>query len=256
MDGSSVVTLGLIGSIVGLTLVFDISDVSRVGIGNAVGHNLGAAIGKSHAVLASGSITITVLVLGKVGARVVISNSIAVSVDSGTIISGLGMVSGSVVSGLVSGSGVSDGLVSGSGVNDGSGLVDGGGLVVSGGGGGVVDGSGLVVDGSGLVVSGGGVVDGSGVVDGGGMVGKVVLGGMDGDVGGGVDTGDVLLLVVVLVDLIGGGGGLGDDGGVVGAMRFVDGGGDGWGVTVLDALVAVLVGQSQSQEGGESDESL
>ena len=45
--------LGLIRSIVGLTLVCDISDVSRVGIGNAVGHNLGAAIGKSHAVFAS-----------------------------------------------------------------------------------------------------------------------------------------------------------------------------------------------------------
>ena len=32
-------------------------------------------------------------------------------------------------------------------------------------------------------------------------------------------------------------------------MGFVDGGGDGGGVAVLDALVTVLVGGSQSQEG-------
>ncbi len=195
--------LGLIGSIVGLTLVPDISDVSRVGIGNVVGHDLGAAIGKSHAVLTSGSITITVFVLGIVGARVVIKDSIAIVVDSGTIISGLSVVSGS----------------------------------------GMVDGSGLV--GSRVVRSGSGVV-GSGVVH----------GGVDGDVARGVSGGGVLLLVVVLVDLIGGGSGLGLNVAVVRAMRLVDGGGHGGGVAVLDALVAVLVGGSQSQKGGKGDESL
>jgi len=39
-------------------------------------------------------------------------------------------------------------------------------------------------------------------------------------------------------------------------MGFVDGGGHSWGIAVFDALVAVLIGGSQSQKGQESDESL
>ena len=116
--------LGLIGSIVGFTLVFDISNIARVSIGNIVGHNLGTAIGKSHAVLAVGSITITVLILSKAGARVVISNSIAILVDSGAIISRL-MVSRCWVSGLVSGSWVDNGGL----VDNWGRFVDRGGLV-------------------------------------------------------------------------------------------------------------------------------
>jgi len=39
-------------------------------------------------------------------------------------------------------------------------------------------------------------------------------------------------------------------------MGFVDGGGHSWGIAVFDALVAVLIGGSQSQKGKDSDESL
>ena len=204
--------LGLIGSIVSLTLVCDISNIARVAIGNVVSHNLGAAIGKSHAVLAVGSITITVLVLGKASSRVVISNSIAVLVDSRAIISRL-MVGSSGVSGLVGRSRVSHRLVSGS--------------------------RGSMVDGS--------MVDRS-------M--SMVDRGMDGDMAGSMGSSDILLLIVVLVDLIRGGSGLSGHPGVVRAMGLVDGGSDGGGIAVFDALVAVLVGNSQSQESGESNESL
>ena len=205
--------LGLIGSIVSLTFVFDISNIPRVSITDRVGDDLGTAIGKSHAVLSGGSITITVLILSKVGARVVISDSITILVDSGAIISRL-MVSRCWVSGLVSGSWVDNG-----------GLVDNWGRFVDRGG--LVDNRGGVVD-WGRFVGRGGVVDRSGVVDGSmgmvdsmgksvsmvskGMMSKSMVtmgGGMDGEVARGVDSGTVLLLVVVLVNLIGGGSGLG-----------------------------------------------
>ena len=113
--------LGLVGSVVGFTFVFDISNVARVGIVNTVGHNLGTAIGKSHAVFSSSSITITVFVGTKVSIRVIISNGISVVVHSGSIISGF-MVSGSRVGGFVCGSWVGSGFVSGSWVR--SWLVD------------------------------------------------------------------------------------------------------------------------------------
>merc|ERR1712066_893786 len=102
--------VGLIGSIVCLTFIFDISNVSRVGITNVVSHNLGAAIGQSNAVLTIGGITITALILAKGSTRVVISNSITVSVDSRGVISWL-MVSRSRVSRLVSRSRVNNRLV-------------------------------------------------------------------------------------------------------------------------------------------------
>merc|ERR1719360_50054 len=80
--------------------------------------------------------------------------------------------------------------------------------------------------------------------------------GMDGDMAGSMGSSDILLFIVVLVDLIGGGSGLSGHPGVVRAMGLVDGGSDGGGIAVFDALVAVLVGNSQSQESGESNESL
>ena len=250
-SGSISGLLGLIGSIVGLSFVLDISDIARVGISNAVSDDLGTAIGKSHAVLASGSITITVFVLAKVGTRVFISNTVVVSIDSRAIIFRLSMVSGSMMRGRL----VSRGRVvrSRSRVGNVSGFVHNG----------FVDNRGRVVDGSRLVsgsgvvdrgrfVSRGRVVDGSGVV----RSSSMVLGGVDGNVGGGMDTSDILLLIVVLVNLIGGGSGLAGNMGVVRTMRFVDGGSDSRGVTVLDALVAVLVGNSQSQKGGKSNKGL
>ena len=222
--------LGLIRSIVGLTLVFDISNVSRVSISDSVGDNLGTTIGKGYTVFARGSITITVLVLLEVGTRVVISNSITILVNSWAIISGFR------VSRLVGGSWV--GNNSGF-VDNGSGLVDGSrGRLVDWGRGGLVN-WGRFVD-RGWVVDGSGVVDGSmGMVDsmGKGMVGngvgkvgsmvdgmgKVSMGwGVDGVMARGMDTSSIFLLVVVLVNLIGSGGGLGVDSCMVSTMGFVD----------------------------------
>ena len=50
---------------------------------------MGATIGKSYTIFSIGSITITGFILSKVGTRVVISNSISISVDSWAIISRL-----------------------------------------------------------------------------------------------------------------------------------------------------------------------
>ena len=75
--------------VVGFSLVLNISNVARVGITNTVGDNLGATIRKVNTVLARGGIAISVLILGKVSTRVVISNSIAILVDSWLIISWL-----------------------------------------------------------------------------------------------------------------------------------------------------------------------
>merc|ERR1712153_109635 len=63
----------------------------------------------------------------------------------------------------------------------------------------------------------------------------------------GVDTSNIFLLIVVLVNLIRSGSGLGVHSCVVFTMGFMNGSGDSRGVAVLDALVAVLVGGSQGQ---------
>ena len=252
MVGSGLVRSGVSGLVLGvvsLTFVFNISNISRVGISNRVGHNLGTAIGKSNTVFTSGGISVTVLVGSERSTAVVISNSISVLVDSRAIISGLSMVSGSVIgSGLVSGSSMVDRLVdNGSGVVDGSGLVDGSGVVDRG----MVNRGGVVDRG---VVDGFGMVDGSGVVDWGmvdGMVSSV-----HGDMAGGMSMSSILLLIVILMDFIGGSSRLGGYLGVVVSMSTVDGGRDRWGIAVFDRLVRVLVGKSHSQEGEDSDESL
>jgi len=253
--------LVLNGSIDGLTLISDIGNISRVSITDGVGDDLGTAIGKSHAVLSSGSITITVLTCSKVGARVVISDSITILIDSRAIISGL-MVSGNGVSGLVGGL-VDNGswVVDRSRLIGGSWVVDGSRLI---GGGWVVDRSRLMVSGSWVVDGGRFMVSGSWVVDG-SMVDSMVKRGMvnsmregmvsmNGFVGVDRDRGmvgsSIFLLVVVLVNLIGGGSRLAVHGCMVTAMGFVDGGSHSGGIAVFDALVAVLIwsGNSQSQE--------
>merc|ERR1719384_494932 len=112
--------LRLIGSIVSLTFVFDIGNISRVAISNIVGYNLGTAIGKSYTIFSIGSVTITGFILSKVGTRVVISNSISISVDSWAIISRL-RVSGLVGRSWVNnGSMVNRGMVNWGMVNRGS----------------------------------------------------------------------------------------------------------------------------------------
>ena len=241
-SGVSGLVSGLGGFVVGLTLVSHIGNISRVSIGNVVGDDLGAAIGQVDTVFALGGVVVAVLVGGEVSASVVISNSIAVLVDSGSVF-GLLVGSGVVGSGLVSGSGMGSGLVSGSGV--GSGLVSRSGSMV--GWGGVVHGSGMI---SGSVVHGSGMVSGS-VMDGSGVVGSSLD-----VVGGSVDSGRVLLLIVGLVDLGGLSRGLADHGGVGNAVGFVDGGVDSGGVAVLDGLVAALVGRGHGEDGEDSDESL
>ena len=67
--------------VVGLTLVPDISNIARVAIGNRVGHNLGATIGKNNTVFTRGGISVPLLVLSKVGSRVAVSHSVVVSID-------------------------------------------------------------------------------------------------------------------------------------------------------------------------------
>lgn len=78
--GSRGIGGGLGGRGVGLGLagVGNIGHVARVGISHVVPHGLDAAVGESHAVLALGRVTISLLVLVKVGAGVVIIDSIAV----------------------------------------------------------------------------------------------------------------------------------------------------------------------------------
>jgi hypothetical protein len=274
---------------------------------------LGTAIGKSYAVFARGSNTITVLTLSKIGTRVVISYSITILVESWAFISRL-MVSRLRVSGFVGGSLVNNG----SGVVDRSGFVDNRGRVVDRSRlvdrGRIVDGS-LVVDGRvgvdvgvGLSMSmvNGVTVDVVGktmvtmnvgmvtmkfsmvtmnvgmvtvkvgmvtmkvgmvtmkvsmvtmnvgmVTVNGSMVSMVKVKSMV--VARGVDTSNIFLLIVVLVNFIGSGSGLGVHSCMIFTMGFVDGGGDSRGVAVLDALVAVLVGGSQGQEDRENDKSL
>ena len=89
---------------------------------------MGATIRKSYTIFTIGSITITVLLLGKVGTRVVISNSISISVDSWAIISRLRVSSwvnnGSMVDrGMVNRDMVDRGVVDRSSMEDGS-MVD------------------------------------------------------------------------------------------------------------------------------------
>ena len=72
----------------------------------------------------------------------------------------------------------------------------------------------------------------------------------------GVDTSNIFLLVVVLVNLIGSGSRLGVHSGMVFTMGSTDGGRYSRGVALFEALVAVLVGGSQGQEGRENDKSL
>merc|ERR1719330_569631 len=89
LRGRLVSSLGLVLGVLSLTLVPDIHDVAGVAVDGGVGDDLGPAVGKGNAVLAVGGIAVPSLVLAKVGARVVILNTILVGVSSGLVISGL-----------------------------------------------------------------------------------------------------------------------------------------------------------------------
>ena len=77
---------GFIRCILCLTFILNISNISRVFISNRVSDNLGATIRKIHTVFTTGSITITVFMLFKVGTRVVIKDSISIFIVSRGII--------------------------------------------------------------------------------------------------------------------------------------------------------------------------
>jgi len=203
---------------------------------------LGTTIRKIHTVFTIGGITITVLMLFKVGTRVVIKDSITIFVVSRGIISRL-MVRISMVSGPVGGS---RGMVDRSRLVGGSrGMVDRGSFV---------NGSRLIGRSRGMVdrcvlVGRSWVVDGSWVVDRGrGMVvitmktGRMVVvsmgkgmivvtmgtgmvsmsGGMDGDMAWGIVGSNVFLLILVLVYLIRGGSRLTVHNSMGVSMGFVD----------------------------------
>ena len=82
---SGLVGFGFVFGVDGFTRVFDISDVSRVVIGNLVGDGLDTAIGQSNVVFAMSGISITSFGGSKVGSGVIISNSIGVVVSGGNI---------------------------------------------------------------------------------------------------------------------------------------------------------------------------
>ena len=244
MVGSGSGVSGLVLRVVSLTLVFHISNISRVSISNRVGHNLGTTIGKSNTVFTSGGISITVLVGLESSTTVVISNSISILIDSRAIISRLMVSRGVVGSGFVSRGRVDNRLVHNRGrVVDGSGLVDRSRVVDRG-----------VVDRFGMVDRG--MMDRGRVVDRSMVNSMVTMGSMHGGMSRGMSMSDILLLIVVLMDFIGGSSRLGSYLGVVVSMSTVDGGRDRGGIAVFDNLVRVLVGSSQSQDGEDSDESL
>ena len=66
--------------------------------------------------------------------------------------------------------------------------------------------------------------------------------GMEGN--GGMVGSSILLLVVVLMDLIGGGSRLAVDSCTIGTMGLVDGGSHRWGIAMFDELVAMLISSS------------
>lgn len=233
--------------VVGLTLVLDISNVARVGIGNIVGDDLGAAIGKGNTVRSSGGISITGLGLAEVGTRVLVSDTVLVSVDSWALIGWL----------LVAVDGL--GWVVGSGgrsISWDHRLVDNWGWVVWSGSrlvNGLVDNWGGVVDWSWGVVRSGLVVNWSWVVDWGGVVWAGLV---DWHVGWSMHSGAVLLSGVWVVHVLGGGMGLLGNHSAVRAVGLVDRVAHSGGIAVLDDLVVGLVSGGSGQEGRDSDKSL
>ena len=95
--------LGLVLGELGDALVLDVSDVSAV-TGDAVGDDLGAAVGKGDGVASGGVVSVTVLVLAEGGLGVVVGDAVLEGVCWGNV-SGLGVGSW-VGGGVVGGSGV------------------------------------------------------------------------------------------------------------------------------------------------------
>ena len=82
-------------SIMGGARVLDISDITGVLIGHGVGHSLDATVGKGNMVLALGGVTVTCLLLAKVGAGVVVLDGVGVLVGGRLgVVSAVGGVTG------------------------------------------------------------------------------------------------------------------------------------------------------------------
>ena len=67
------------------TLILDVGHIASVGVSYTVGNNLSTTIWKSNPVGSSGGIAIPIFILAKVGARVIVSNSVLVSIDCRSI---------------------------------------------------------------------------------------------------------------------------------------------------------------------------
>ena len=222
--------------VVSLALVLDVGDIAGVSVGHVVSDDLGAAVGKGNAVLAMSGVTVAGLILGEVSARVVIGHSVLVAVDSWAIIGWL----------LVA---VDRSRVIGGGLVDHWGwvvdrFVDNGGSVVDWG---VVDNWLVVHNGSGVVDGGRVVVDRGGVA---------VDGLVDGDVGRSMNSSAVLLSGVGVVHVLGSCVGLLGHNGGIGSVGFVNGVAYSWSISVLDDLMVGLVSSGSGQEGRDSNKSL
>ena len=75
--------------VLGYTLIFDINNISGMGISSSVGDNLSAAVRKDGAVNSRGRISVPLLLLSKVDSRVAVSNCIVIGVDWGCVWIGL-----------------------------------------------------------------------------------------------------------------------------------------------------------------------
>ena len=228
-------------SVMWLSLIGDISNITIIVVG-VVLDVLDSAVGKVDRVFSiNNTSSVVVLSLLESSTRVVISNSISISVDSWAIISrrrvswvnnGSMVDRGMVDRGMVNRDMVDRGVVDRSSMKDGS-MVD------------SMMNRGMVNSMMSRCMMNS-MMERCGMEDG-SMVSMNIFVGMEGN--GGMVGSSILLLVVVLVDLIGGGSRLAVDSCTITTMGLVDGGSHRWGIAVFDELVAVLIGNSQSQEG-------
>ena len=218
--------------VLGNTFVLDISDISTIGIIDGISNDLSTAIGKIYTVFTIGSITITVLIGSKVSSRVVISNSIAVLVNSWSIISWFWMIRSWFV--------ISWGWVN-------NWFMDNWGYIW----GWLVYNWGMV--GSWLVINW------SWVVDGGWVVWCCVVRGMvsiNWSMGRGVNCSTVLFLSIWIVYVLWCSMGLARNNGMISSMGLMDGMAYRWSIAMFDNLVAALVGYSNSQKSGKGNKYL
>ena len=74
------------GSVGGDTVIGDIGDIAASSVSHVVVDGLSAAVGQGHGVGAGGGVAVPVLVLGKVGAAVVVVHAVLVRVHGGLVV--------------------------------------------------------------------------------------------------------------------------------------------------------------------------